>query len=358
MEYEREGNGEAILKLTTSIVAALAGWLMLALPVLAETPTHPLAGKIFDTRSGKLLSTNAGQAIELPTHNSVRLPNSEIGHAIFPRDAITLLGEVHDNPNIHAMRAHLIRRMSPFTGTGTSPLTQALVFEHISADQQPGLDQFNAFNKEARRLATAGDLFRFLNWEKSGWPPQKVFSRLFHEAVDSRRPILAGNPPKELTRNVAKQGLVALDPAVASRLGLDKPLAPDLQDDLLGELEASHCGLMPKTAFGNMGVAQRYRDANMADVALKAAAPHGNVVIFAGNGHVRTDRGIPWYIRQRAPNQKIISVAFVETEAGKTDPTAYGPRDPAGKPAADYVAFALPATREDPCEQMRNQMKK
>ena len=115
---------------------------------------------------------------------------------------------------------------------------------------------------------------------------------------------------------------------------------------------------MPKTAFGNMAMAQRYRDANMADVALKAAEAKGNIVIFAGNGHVRSDRGIPWYIRQRAPNQKMISVAFVETEDGKTDPNTYGPRDPSGKPAADYVAFALPATREDPCEQMRKHMKK
>jgi len=47
-----------------------------------------------------------------------------------------------------------------------------------------------------------------------------------------------------------------------------------------------------------------------------------------------------------------------ETEAGKTDPATYGPRDPATKPATDYVAFALPAKREDPCEQMRKQMKK
>lgn len=328
------------MKLTTPIVAALAGWLLFALPATAEAPTHPLAGTIFDTRTGAITEVAA----------TTKIPN------LFPCGAITLLGEVHDNAQHHQLRANLLKSAT----AAAAPKCQAgtFVFEHISADQQPGLDQFTTFSQQARRLATASDFFRFVGWEKSGWPAAKLFNPLVRQVVRSRQPILAGNPGRDATRKVAKQGIDALDPVAASALGLDKPLAPDLQDDLLGELEASHCGLMPKSAFGNMAVAQRYRDANMADVALKAAEPKGNIVIFAGNGHIRGDRGIPWYIRQRAPVQKVITVAFVETEAGKTDPAAYGPRDPAGKSAADYVAFALPATREDPCEQMRKHMKK
>lgn len=331
------------MKLTTSIVAALASWLLLAMPAVAQTPSHPLAGKIFDTRTGALVALS----------DPVQIP------ALFPCGAITLLGEVHDNLVHHMMRAWILRvEWDEGLKMRLDCDGPVFVFEHISTDQQPGLDQFTSFSRQARRLATASDLFRFIDWDKSGWPAAPVFHPLVRQVVDSRRPILAGNPARETTRKVAKEGIAALAPAVAAELGLDKPLAPDLQDDLLGELEASHCSLMPKAAFGNMGVAQRYRDANMADVALKAAETRGNVVIFAGNGHIRSDRGIPWYIRQRAPKRQVISVAFVETEAGKTDPTRYGPRDPAGKPAADYVAFALPATRDDPCEQMRNRMKK
>lgn len=313
---------------------------VLALPVAAETLTHPLAGKIVDTRTGAI----------------TELADPALIPKLFPCGAITLLGEVHDNGEHHRMRASLIRTFPPKTEAGCQ--ASAFVFEHISADQQAGLDQFDTFNRQARRLGTAGDLFRFVDWDKSGWPAARLFAPLIEQVVDSRRPILAGNPARELTRKVAKEGLGALAPTLTAGLVLDKPLAPDLQDDLLGELEASHCGLMPKTAFGNMAMAQRYRDAIMADVALKAAEAKGNIVIFAGNGHVRTDRGIPWYIRQRAPKQQVISVAFVETEDGKTDPATYGPRDPSGKPAVDYIAFALPAPREDPCEQMRKHMKK
>ena len=35
-----------------------------------------------------------------------------------------------------------------------------------------------------------------------------------------------------------------------ARLKLDQPLEPRLHDALLTELEESHCGMMPKTAFG------------------------------------------------------------------------------------------------------------
>ena len=318
----------------------LAAMLIFAPPVAAQTivPSHPLVGKIFDTRTGVLME----------------LTNPSLGPMLCPADGITLLGEVHDNPAHHTLRANLFQP----TGIGVGPRCDAAayVFEHINTDQQSGLAKLAQFDKEARRLATSNDLFRFLEWDKSGWPPSRIFTPLIQNVVDSRRPILAGNPSPDDTRRVARQGLSALAPERVTSLGLDQPLDADLQDSLLTELEASHCGLMPKTAFGNMAASQRFKDAHMADVALKAAR-YGTTIIFAGNGHVRTDRGVPYYIRQQALGRKVVAVAFVETEDGKLDPAAYGPRDPAGKPAVDYVAFAAPAAREDPCEGMRAQFK-
>ncbi len=327
-------------KLTGLIAACLAGWLMLALPVVAETPAHPLAGKIFDTRTGAL----------------TRLTNPALIPKLFPCGAITLLGEVHDNPTHHAMRARLIRSLQLSTDKRCG--ARAFVFEHISADQQAGLDRYQKVRQHSHSLTSLDQFFRLLDWDKSGWPASSSYAPLFDQVMRAKGPILAGNPARDLTRRVAKAGSDAVDASVALQLGLDRPLQAALADDLLGELEASHCGLMPKSAFANMAVAQRFRDANMADVALAAAQTSGGVVIFAGNGHVRADRGIPYYIKSRAPDRKIVAVAFVETEDGKTDPATYGPRDPATKPATDYVAFALPAKREDPCEQMRKQMKK
>jgi hypothetical protein len=62
---------------------------------------------------------------------------------------------------------------------------------------------------------------------------------------------------------------------------------------------------------------------------------------------------VPWHIWQRAPRTPVISAVLVEVEDGKTDPTAYMPRDPDGKPAADLLIFTPRAERADPCEKFR-----
>ena len=101
-----------------------------------------------------------------------------------------------------------------------------------------------------------------------------------------------------------------------------------------------------------MSLAQRYVDAHMADVLVKAAEMHGAAFLLAGNGHVRTDRGVPWYLRQLAPSRKVVSVMLLEVEDGKLDGAA-GPRTPDGAWAADYVLFTPRHARLDPCEAMR-----
>jgi uncharacterized iron-regulated protein len=289
----------------------------LAAPAAAQTQPHPLVGQILDTRTGAVTA----------------ITDPALVRALFPCGAITLLGEVHDNPEHHRMRGELVRRMvANGRALPASCGRGAFVFEQIGAEQQMGLDRFYAFDRSARRLATAGDLFRFLGWDASGWPDKKLFHPLMSEA--------------------------ALPSDRARALGLEQPMAEGLGDALLNELEASHCGLVPRAALGGMAMAQRYRDAYLAEASLRAANAQGSTVLFAGNGHVRRDRGIPADLRRIAPDRTVVSVTFVEVEDGRTDPASYGPRDPTGKPATGYVVFAAPAPREDPCELMRRRMKK
>jgi uncharacterized iron-regulated protein len=108
--------------------------------------------------------------------------------------------------------------------------------------------------------------------------------------------------------------------------------------------------MLPKTAIPSMAFAQRFRDANLADATLQAVANHGRAILLTGNNHARTDRGAPWYLRARAPDGKVVSVVLVEVESGQNDPETYVPRDPEGKPAADYLIFTPAIQREDPCK--------
>ena len=61
----------------------------------------------------------------------------------------------------------------------------------------------------------------------------------------------------------------------------------------------------------------------------------------------------PGICKPDAPTRQTVSVMLLEVEDGKADPAAYLPRDPDGKPAADYVLFTPRHERPDPCEKMR-----
>ena len=281
------------------------------------------------------------EAICLVTNGEVQLADA------FRQAKIVMLGEVHDNQEHHALRANLLNGRMIHRPS-------AVVFEQIRADQQPALDKFVDFNAHARRLGTAGDLLEFLDWDNSPWAKTADYRPLFEAVVNARLPIYPGDPAREVIRKVAKEGLeAALEAEERSRLVLDKPLGAAKDAASLADIEASHCGAIPKSAHPNMAAAQRYRDAYMADALLRAADAHGSAILIAGNGHVRTDRGVPWYIHQRAPERKVVSVMLVEVEEGQTDPESYVPRDPDGKPATDFIIFTPKADRTDPCLAMK-----
>ena len=185
-----------------------------------------------------------------------------------------------------------------------------------------------------------------------------MFAPLLMVAIEMRMPIIAGDPPRALVSKVAKEGLGALPAGERTRLNLDAPLAPALQDALLSELEASHCGLIPKARFTNMALAQRYRDAHLAAALADAGAKTGSAVLLAGNGHARLDRGVPSLFGSKGLRGDVISIQLVEVEDGKSDPSAYMPKDPDGYSAAEIIIFTPRHVREDPCLEMKKQFSK
>jgi len=264
-----------------------------------------------------------------------------------------LLGEVHDNTDAHALQSWAITQMKNLREqqAKSAPLA-AVVFEHIRTDQKDALARFDQLEREARGSATTSDLFRLLDWGKSGWPAEETFQRLFQSVLRDVA-IYPANPPRDQVRAVARGEASALPAEERARIMLDAPLDAPLSEALTAELKGSHCGMTPDAAIPAMGIAQRYRDAALADAMLTAARQHGAAILVAGNGHVRTDRAVPWYLRQRAPDRSVVSVMMLEVEDGKVDPATYVPGDPDGKPAADFVIFTPRAERPDPCESLR-----
>jgi uncharacterized iron-regulated protein len=261
---------------------------------------------------------------------------------------IVILGEIHDNAAHHRLQAAMIVELAAALGPGARP---AVVFEQFRTDQQSGLDQFGDLDRSAGDTGTVANLKDIIAWDKSGWPD--LYDPLFEAVIKTKLPIIAGDPPRAAIMKAAKEGEAAISAEEKKRLGLDVPLGDALEAQLRKEIEDAHCGMLPRSAFEGMIFAQRYRDSHLADTTVRAADRSGAAILVTGAGHARTDRGVPRYVRQQAPQKKVVSVVFVEVEDGATDAAAYVPRDPDGRPAADFVIFTERTARGDPCEQMR-----
>jgi uncharacterized iron-regulated protein len=298
----------------------------------AERSGHPLVGRLLVEGKPYRKEFLAGECVVPPA----MLLRSLVADQ---RPDLLLLGEVHDNPQHHAYRSLWLSLAWPSRGHGTRRAPASAVFEHIRADQQGALDRFAGFEREHGRAPTSGDLLGLLDWDSSGWPNRKLFEPLFSAVIAARLPMLPGEPARGMVREVARGGLGAVPPAERARMKLDTFLPGPLADMLAAELKGSHCGILPESAIPSLALAQRYRDSHLADALQRAAETHGSAILFAGNGHIRTDRGVPWHIRQRAPEKKVVSVMLIEVEDGKSDPETYVPRDPEGRPAADYILF-------------------
>lgn len=276
--------------------------------------SSPLVGKAWDAHAHALI---AGEWL---------------GIAALPATRFVLLGEKHDNPDHHLLQAQALKMV---LGAKRHPV---VLFEQIDLDLQPAIDAYLA-----KPDATVDGLGHVLEWEKRGWPEWSLYRPIFEVAMESHLTILATGLGHELIRAVVKQGIGALPADLAARLHLERPLAPELEASLDEELKASHCGFLPDDKVAPMRLAQRVKDALMADLMLAHDTPDGAVLI-AGNGHVRSDRGVPWYLHAARPDAHAVSISFVEVEHGVSAPAAYAADQP-----ADYLVFTPRLDDDDPC---------
>jgi uncharacterized iron-regulated protein len=305
---------------------------------------HPLAGTVL--KGERPIPIDADRCARSPLQQLIVEVWSTIRGG-----GIALLGEVHDNPEHHAVRGEILRpRLEPVLDVGD--LFPAATFEHIRTNQQPQLDAFYG-NVRSGRAPMASELLDALRWKDSGWPAAGIYLPLFDAALKAKMMVVPALPDRERMRTLVRGDRTGTSENELALLKAAEAMPVPLRDALVAELEGSHCGVIPPSAFAAMSMAQRYIDAHMAGRTLEAASEHGGAFLLAGNGHARTDRGVRYFLKQRAPARAAISVMLLEVEDGKTDAAAYIPRDPYGNPAADYVLFTPRHNRADPCEKMR-----
>lgn len=202
--------------------------------------------------------------------------------------SLILLGEVHDEPLHHQRRAELIQAMS-----GQNPV---VVAEQLEAGQQV---QYTEHLTED--LAQAGFDAKVWDWE--------LYAPLFSTLATAQITLMGGNLPIASVRQIAKQGEVAVSGALVEKIQA-APLSNEAQATLVADLEAGHCGHLPKSSLPNFMLAQRARDASMLNSMQQVKRTP--VILLAGNGHVRKDYGIPTLLPSGQSTS--VSVGFLQLD--------------------------------------------
>jgi uncharacterized iron-regulated protein len=218
----------------------------------------------------------------------------------------------------------------------------AVAFEMFTADDAPAIArQLAVAPRDAAGLAGAVD------WARSGWPDWAYYQPIAQAALDFDLPIVAANLAPATARALARGQRSVLADDFAARYALDRPLPGTAQAALTAEIREAHCNHLPAERVDGMVLAQRARDATLADRMLTATGD--GAVLIAGNGHVRTDRGVPIYLRAREPAAVIAVLAPLEVRDGATQPAAYATAADGALPY-DFVWFTARVSAIDPCE--------
>ncbi|NMO14189.1 ChaN family lipoprotein [Pyxidicoccus fallax] len=283
---------------------------------------HPLVGRIWNVKAARFVD------------------EAELLAAL--RDArFVVLGERHDQPDHHRLQAKLVREL------GSGGRKPALAFEMLDVEQQPAVDA-----SLAKAPGDADALAIAVDWARSGWPDWSLYRPVFSAGLEAGLPVVAANLPRAKVREVVMRGPEALEAPLRERLGLDTPLPEDVAKDMRQEQDQSHCGHLPQEMLGPMVQAQRARDAHLADRLLDADRGDGGVLI-TGNGHARTDRGVPAHLSRRAPERKVLAVGLLEVDAKSLEPKDYAASYSTGALPFDYVWFTPAMPMEDPCASLR-----
>lgn len=232
---------------------------------------------------------------------------------------VVLLGEQHDNPHHHQRRGELLADLGPQAVVVAEQLPRG-------ARVAPGADL-------RARLEAAG--FDAAAW---GWP---LYRPLFEPPLAAGLPVLGGNAPRDLARQVARAGPSAWPDGLRPLLEA-APLSAAAQAALDQDLVDGHCGQLPAARVPAMRAAQRARDASMAQALLDALAAGARpAVLLAGNGHVRNDHGVPQLLRAARPSLRVASVGFGEPGGAA-----------AGAPYT-WLWLTPAVVRKDPCAGFR-----
>jgi len=275
----------AILLLTLSIT----------FPSLAQTNNKKVSKKEAAARASILASNPTPYVIHDSEGNLVSF--DKVIEASLDAD-IVLFGELHDNPMVHWLQLLLTQALDV---DGQELVLGAEMFE--SDDQLP----INEYLSGVINLSKLEDNARV-------WPNFKTdYLPLLDYALENDHKFIATNIPRRYASFVYRYGLDTLTTLSAEALSFLPPL-PIAYDASVGcyadmlEMAGGHGG-------DNLPKSQAIKDATMAHFISMNLPKNGIFLHYHGAYHSQNKEGIAWYLYQKDPDLKIITISASEQDS-------------------------------------------
>ncbi|MBI3142703.1 MAG: ChaN family lipoprotein [Bacteroidetes bacterium] len=215
------------------------------------------------------------------------------------RADVVLFGELHNNAIAHWLELELAKALEEELG-------QRLVMggEMFETDGQLLMDEYlsglvaeSYFEKEAK----------LWNNYATDYKPLVVLAK------DKGLPFVCTNIPRRYAGMVAKNGLESLDHLEKAAKGLICPLPLVVDPDLPGYKALHAMGMGGHGSGENLMNAQAIKDATMAHHILANRDKDQVFLHVNGAYHSNNHEGIVWYLLQKNPKLRIITISTIES---------------------------------------------
>jgi uncharacterized iron-regulated protein len=220
---------------------------------------------------------------------------------------IVYLGELHDNPQHHAIQARILEAL---LADGGRP---AIAFEMVPETQQAVLEA------AVKSDASAAEVDRQLAWSAQGWPGFANYWPLFELARKNKLPVVATDLDPAVSRRIGRRGLGAAgeDPA---RLRSAMPDDPVRDKAIAQRIRAAHCDQISESRALRMLEGWYARNVVIARRVASGLERAPQVVVIIGRGH-QSPGGVPEQLAALRPGTRQLVVGLYEGAAdGPTEP--------------------------------------
>ena len=203
---------------------------------------------------------------------------------------VVLIGELHNHAGHHRAQREVIRALHE------AGLDIAVGLEMFRADQQHELNRWSAGEL---------DEAAFLPIYKENWSMWPLYREIFTSARDAGIPLIGLNTSRELTKQVASQGLASLPEEAREALGPIPCVVDPGYMQFIRQSMGGHGGM--GTTFLYFCEAQLLWDVVMARNLMdyRREYPERKMVVLAGSGH-SWKHGIPSRLTESGVNYRVI----------------------------------------------------